>query len=374
VHRNAGDARVRTGIVTPNSRIVAALSIVALFAAVVLLREGRSLLIPIVISVLASYALEPVVSWLERWRVPRLAGTTLVMLALAGVIVGGAYGLSYQAAALVDELPRAARTVREQIRSSRMPGGTLEKIDQARTELEKASQDLTRGGATEKPPPARSGPAVPMFDVVWWGSASLLALVGHATVIFFLIFFMLLSGDLFKRKLLKLAGPTLSRRKVTLEVLDEIDAEIKRYLFVRLVTSIVVAVGTWAALSWIGLRNPAVWGLVAGVCNVIPYLGPVLVCGGIAIVGLIQFGSLTTAAMAAGLALLVTGLEGWLLDPPLMGKVEQLNPVAVLIGLAFWTAVWGGWGALLAVPLLSVTKTICDRVDGFRPVGELLGE
>ena len=87
-----------------------------------------------------------------------------------------------------------------------------------------------------------------------------------------------------------------------------------------------------------------------------------------------QFGNLTMAALAAGAALLVTGLEGWLLDPPLMGKVERLNPVAVLIGLAFWTSVWGGWRALLAVPMLSVTKTICDRVEGFRGIGELLGE
>lgn len=361
-------------MVTTNARLVAALSILALLAAVVLLREGRHFLIPIVLSVLASYALEPIVSWLQQWSVPRLAGTTIVMLAVAGALVGGAYGLSYQATALIDELPRAARTVREQIRTSRMPGGALEKIDQARSELERASQDLTRGAPGDKPAPARNDAVVPMLDFVWWGSASLLALAGHATVMFFLIFFMLLSGDLFKRKLLKLAGPTLSRRKVTLDVLNEIDWEIKRYLFVRVVTSLVVAVGTWAALQWVGLRNPAIWGLVAGVCNVIPYLGPVLVCGGIAVVALIQFGSLTTAALAAGLALLVTGLEGWLLDPPLMGKVERLNPVAVLIGLAFWTAVWGGWGALLAVPLLSVTKTICDRVDGFRPVGELLGE
>jgi predicted PurR-regulated permease PerM len=360
--------------VTTSPRLVAALTILALLALVVLLREGRSVLIPIVLSVLVSYALEPAVSWLQRRSVPRLAGTTVVMVALAGILVGGAYGLSYQAATLVDELPRAARTVREQIRSSRVPGGTLEKLDQARSELERASQDLTRGAVGEKPAPPRTDAAVPVFDFVWWGSAGLLALAGHATVMFFLIFFLLLSGDLFKRKLLKLAGPTLSRRKVTLEVLDEIDSEIKRYLSVRLITSVVVAVGTWLALKWVGLQNPAVWGLVAGVCNVIPYLGPVLVSGGIAIVGLIQFGSLSTAALAAGLALLVTALEGWLLDPVLMGKVERLNPVAVLIGLTFWTAVWGGWGALLAVPLLSVTKTICDHVDGFRPVGELLGE
>jgi predicted PurR-regulated permease PerM len=358
--------------VTTNTRLVAALSVLALFAAVFLLREGRSVFIPIVLSVLASYALDPVVSWLERRSVPRLAGATLVMIILTGGVGSAVYGLSYQVTSLIDELPRAARTVREQIQNSRMPGGALEKIDRARSELERTSQDLSRPDG--RAPATSRESLMPVIDFVWWGSAGLLALAGQATVIFFLIFFMLLSGDLFKRKLLKLAGDQLSRRKFTLEVLNEIDAEIKRYLLVRVITSIVVALGTWAALQWLGLRNAAVWGLVAGICNVIPYLGPVLVCSGIAIVGLLQFGNLTMAAAAAGAALLVTGLEGWLLDPPLMGKVERLNPVAVLIGLVFWTAVWGGWGALLAVPMLSVTKTICDRIEGFRAIGELLGD
>ena len=357
---------------TPNTRLIAAVSVLALLATVVLLREGRSVLIPIVLSVLVSYALEPIVTWLERRSIPRLAGASLVMILLTAGVGSVIYGMSYQMTSLLDELPRAARTVREQIHSSRMPGGALEKIDRARSELERTSQDLSSADGTRSS--TRSESLLPLTDFVWWGSAGLLALAGHATVMFFLIFFLLLSGDLFKRKLLKLAGHPLSRRKVTLEVLNEIDAEIKRYLLVRVFTSIVVAVGTWAVLQWLGLQNAAVWGLVAGVCNVIPYLGPVLVSGGIAIVGLLQFGNLTMAALAAGAALLVTGLEGWLLDPPLMGKVERLNPVAVLIGLAFWTAVWGGWGALLAVPMLSVTKTICDRVEGFRAVGELLGE
>jgi predicted PurR-regulated permease PerM len=353
--------------------LAAALSILALFAAVVLLREGRSVLIPIVLSVLVSYALEPVVSWLERRSVPRLVGATLVMVMLTAGVASAVYGLSYQMTSLIDELPRAARTVREQIQNSRLPGGALEKLDRARSELERTSQDLSRTG-DGAPATSRGASVLPFIDFVWWGSAGLLALAGHATVMFFLIFFLLLSGDLFKKKLLKLAGDELSRRKVTLEVLNEIDAEIKRYLLVRVITSVIVALGTWAVLQWIGLRNAAVWGLVAGVCNVIPYLGPVLVCGGIAIVALLQFGNLTTAAIAAGAALLVTGLEGWLIDPPLMGKVERLNAVAVLVGLAFWTAVWGGWGALLAVPMLSVTKTICDRVEGFRGIGELLGD
>ena len=129
---------------TIDSRLVVALSVVALLAGVVLLYEGRSVLIPIVLSVLVSYALDPVVSWLERRSVPRLAGTTLVMLLLTGGIMAVVYGLSYQATAIVDELPRAARTVREHIRSSRQPGGTLGRHRLRERERPGATPDAAR--------------------------------------------------------------------------------------------------------------------------------------------------------------------------------------------------------------------------------------
>ncbi len=135
-----------------------------------------------------------------------------------------------------------------------------------------------------------------------------------------------------------------------------------------------MAIGTWLAFRYLGLEQAAAWGVLAGVFNSIPYFGPVLVTGGTAVVGFLQFGSLEMAAVVAGASLLVTSLEGFLLTPWLTSRAARMNAVAVFVGLLFWGWVWNVWGMLLAVPMLMVVKTICDHVEDLKGVGELLGE
>ena len=353
---------------SPASRV--ATTLVAILAAAILLRYGRVVLIPIVLSVLISYALFPIVGALQRAGLPRLIGTTLVMLIVFGGIVMTAYSLRYQALAVVEEIPAFTRKLREEFRSG-AKGGALEKMQRAGTEIERTSRELTSPAASA--PASTAAPAPITADGLFFSTTTgIIALAGHATAIFFLVFFMLLSGDLFERKLLAIAGP--ARRQVVRDALAEISVEIQRYLWVRIVTSIVVALATWAALAWLGMPHAALWGAGAGVCNVIPYVGPVIISTGVAVAAFLHFGSIGQAALVAGVALVITALEGWLLEPPLMGKAEGLNTVGVLVGLVFWTWAWGAWGTVLAVPLLSVIKTVCARTSGLRPVAELLRE
>jgi predicted PurR-regulated permease PerM len=326
----------------------------------------------LVLAILMSYTLSPIVGWLQARRIPRLVATVVVMAAVASAIVAGSSVLARQGLALVEEVPQAARHLREQWRASRQQGGVVEKLDRAAAEVARSSEELS--GAPGKTTAAVQPTGFDAGSFFLWGSVGLVSVAMDVTVVFFMVFFMLLSGDLFKRKLLKIAGATSVGKSMTLEVLDEIDGEIKRYLLVRLLTTVAVGVATWAALAWVGLEHALIWGLIAGIFNVVPYLGPVIVSGGLALVGYLQFGTIGGALGVAAIALVITALEGWLLDPPLMGKVERLNAVAVLVGLLFWTAVWGAWGALLAVPMISITKTICDRVEPMKPIGELLGE
>lgn len=346
--------------------VVAAVSVLAVLAFIVMLRGGRSVLIPLVLSILMSYALSPVVAWLERWHLPRLLAVSLVMISLGVVVAGSVSVLRVQAVALIEDLPSAARTMRQQLESSGLGGRTLDNLRQATSEIEQTTKSSPSA-------PVTPAPAIPLSGLLWWGSTGLAAMAGHAAAVFFLVFFMLLSGDLYRRKLLKIAG-LVPQRRVTIEVLDEIDREIKRYLLARVLTSVIVGLATWVVLAWLGMRHAAIWGMAAAICNWIPYLGPLLVSGSLALVGFLQFGSLTRALLVSGAALVITSLEGWLIDPPLMGKIERMNTIAVLVGLMFWTFVWGAWGTLLAVPMLAVTKTICDRIDGLRPVGEFLGK
>jgi predicted PurR-regulated permease PerM len=174
--------------------------------------------------------------------------------------------------------------------------------------------------------------------------------------------------------MVKLAGPTLNRRRVTVEIIEQIAQRIRQFLLIQIASSAVVAVATWLALWALGLEQAALWGLVAGILNSIPYYGPMLVTGGLSVVGFLQFGDVGQTAAVAGASLLITTLEGSVLTPQLMGRAAEMNTVAVFAGLIFWTWAWGVWGLLLAVPMMMVFKVICDHVEDLRPVAYLLGK
>jgi len=91
-------------------------------------------------------------------------------------------------------------------------------------------------------------------------------------------------------------------------------------------------------------------------------------------VGYLQFGNIQQASMVASAALVITSLEGWLLTPVLLGRVGQLNHVAIFASLLFWSWLWGAWGMLLAVPMLMALKVVCDHIEELQPLGDFLGD
>jgi predicted PurR-regulated permease PerM len=179
---------------------------------------------------------------------------------------------------------------------------------------------------------------------------------------------------MFRRKFVELAGPTLTNKKITVEIIDSISSQIGRFIAVQIFTSVVVGVATWAALAALGLESAALWGLLAGIFNSIPYYGPLIVSGALALVAFLQFGTIHMMLTVAGVSLVITSVEGWLLTPTLMGKVASMNRVAVFVGLLFWSWAWGIWGMLLAVPIMMAMKVVCDHVEDLKPVGRFLGE
>jgi predicted PurR-regulated permease PerM len=351
------------------------LTVLAIAAAMYTLHWAQEVFVPIVFSVLISYALEPIVSWLVRRHVARVIGAGLVVALGCGLLGYTAYSLTDDAAAIVAELPEAARKLRRELRS---PGGngTIQQVQRAAEELQKTA-DETAGRN-----PAPSGvqrvqieePTINVRQYVSWGSTSAVGFAGQAVLVVFFVFFLLASGDLFKRKLVKLAGPSLAKKKITVQILDEINVQIERFLLVRLVTSVVVGAVSWVAFRVVGLEQAGLWAIMAGVFNSVPYIGPVIVAGGTFVVAFLQFGTLGMASYVAGLGLVITGLEGWLLTPWMTSRTAQTNEVAVFVGLIFWSFVWGVWGTLLAVPMLVAFKAYCDRIDDLKPVGELLGQ
>jgi predicted PurR-regulated permease PerM len=354
----------------------AALVVLAVCAAMAVLYWAQEAFIPIVLSILISYALEPVVRGLVALRLPRTAAAALVVVTLAGVLIGSAYLLADDAAAIVADLPKAAERLREEFPRSVGGRDALEQVRRAAEELQRTAEEAT--GTTGPPQDVQrvhvETPPINIREYIMWGSASALAFTGQALLVGFFVFFLLASGDLFTRKLARVAGPSRERRAVVTDILNDINVQIERYLIVHVIACTVVAVATWIAFRVIGVEQAGLWGIAAGVLNSIPYFGPVIVSAGAAVVAFLQFGTLAMALLVAGITLAITSLEGWLLMPVLTSKVVHINEVAVFVALIVWSFVWGIWGTLLAVPILVVVKACCDHVDSLKPVGELLGK
>jgi predicted PurR-regulated permease PerM len=189
----------------------------------------------------------------------------------------------------------------------------------------------------------------------------------------FLTYFMLASGNTFRRKLVRIAGPGMAEKKLTVQALDEINAQMQRYLLVQLLASLGVGLLTGICFAIIGVKHAAVWGVAAGVLNLVPYVGSIAVTGGAALVAFLQFGTIEMALVVGGSSLVINTIEGYLLVPWATSKASSMNPVAVFIGVLAWGWMWGVWGLLLGIPILMAVKAVCDRVDHLKPVGELLG-
>jgi predicted PurR-regulated permease PerM len=348
------------------------LVIIAIGVVIFLLQQMQALFAPMAFGVLLFYALDPVVDIFERIRIPRWIGAAIALVLTMGVLSVGAWSLQDEAMTVINELPTGARRLGDMFeRKPREAPGPLEKVQQAADELEKSTTaQPTKPGVVrvqvEEPFSAKS--------FLWSGSLNALSAINQLIMILFLTYFIMLSDTLFKRKFVELAGPTLSKKKITIEIINSISAQIGRFLLVQVFTSMVVGIVTWAALHLMGLHQAALWGLLAGIFNSIPYYGPLIVSAGLAAVAFLQFGTLSMTLAIAAVSLVITSLEGWLLTPTLMGKVAAMNRVAVFVGLLFWSWLWGIWGMLLAVPLMMTIKVICDHVEDFEPVGKFLGE
>ena len=338
---------------------------------VLLLQFMQPVLLPLVLAALLFYALDPAVDRLHTLHVPRVLGAALMLF----IVVTGcgvlAYTLQGQAVTVIDQLPIGARRLAATLRKA--PGaepGAVEKVQQAADELQGAGKTPAPKGVTRV---QIEEPVFKASTFVWSTSMGLASAANQLIMVLFLTFFMLLSDQLFKRKLVEIVG-TLSQKKVTVTVLEDIAAQIERFLVIQLATSGIVAVVTGVVLWAMGLQQAALWGLLAGIFNSIPYYGPLLVTGGLALVGFLQFGTIGMTIAVAGVSLLITTLEGSLLTPTLMGRAASMNQVAVFVGLLFWSWIWGVWGMLLAVPMMMVIKVICDHVEPLQPVGHLLGD
>lgn len=349
------------------------LVVIAICAGIALARIAQPFLVPVVMGILISYTLRPLVSMLERLRIPRLAAAALVIAILVSLISATVYAVRDDVNDWVAELPAAARKLRHAIAdSARRSPGPMTSVKAAAEELDKAAAEATGKPAAAAPDLSKTGVSAQFQDFVQEQSGKALSVIVEISVALLLALFLLAAGDTFRRKLAKIAGESLARRRVTVEVLNEIDGQIQAYLMTLLITNVLIGLATWGALLLLKVPNAGILAAMTGVVHVVPYAGTVVAALAVGIASFVDTGSFGDAAIAmvvlVGIATVIgMGLATWI-----QGKAAHMNVVAVFIGLLFFGWLWGGWGLLLGVPILAVLKSIADRVEAMQPISELL--
>lgn len=327
------------------------------------LYAARSFFLPVVLAVLLSFLLSPLVRGLKRLRIPGPLGAGIVLLALLGGVGFGIYELAGPAYQWVETAPQSLRQIERKIRDLKKPVQTMSR---ATEQMAKIAQVAGGGGTVQK---VSVQPAT-------LGEQLVVQTVGFATgvaVVVILLYFLLALGDRFWGKVAQLV-PGAGRWKAGVAIAREIERDISSYLATVTAINFTLGLAVWGVTAWVGLPNPLLWGVLAWSLNYIPYLGPLCTMTVLACVGLLTFNDLGKAFAAPALFFGLDLIEAYLVTPMVMGRRFTLNPVTLFIGLTFWGWLWGIAGALLAVPILVVTKIFCDHNERLAPIGELLGE
>lgn len=350
--------------------------LVAAGVVLALLYFGRPVLLPVVLSVFLFYALDPIVDRLASWRVPRALASVLVVLLLLGAVTGGAVAMWPQFDAVITRIPDATRNMGTSMR--RMRSGSAR--ESAIAKVQAAAEAIDKAAAqSAAPPPTAAGTMRVevtdpwrVSDLLWSGGMGMFGLVGQGMSVLFLTIFLLVEDDAFKRKLVR-RMETLGSKRVTVQVLNDVASQVERFIWVQALTSAGVAVATAAALWALGVEQPVVWGVFAGLMNLVPYFGPVIVTAVVGMVAYLQFGTVGQAGLVAVTTIVITTIEGNFITPQLLSRAASLNLVATFVSIAFWSWLWGVAGMLLAMPMLMAFKVMCDRVEGWETVADMIG-
>ena len=355
-----------------------ALGILATVAVVFALVQARNVVISLLLGILFAYTLNPLVVWLERIKIPRVLGTSIVMMTVVCALVLGAFSLRGQMQAILEQLPEAATKLSAGIaRINKGQFTSMQHVQAAASAVEKAASQAAGVAPVPRQPATHvviDQPAFKLGNYLWAGSIGVVGFIGQAIMVIFLVFFLLLGGDLFKRKLVRMTGPSLSRKKITVHILDDINASIQRYMFMLLTTNVLVALLTWIAFRWIGLENAGAWAVAAGLLHVIPYFGPALIAGATGMAAFMQFESFSTALLVSGASMVISTIVGIFVTTWMTGRIAKMNAAAVFIALLFFAWLWGVWGILLSIPIIVIVKVVSEHVEQLQSVAELLGE
>lgn len=351
---------------SPDSRMRSwALSGLLILATLVTLYLARGLLLPIAMALILNLVFAPFVNRLKKRRVPEPLGAAVVVIGLIAALAIGTYHLAGPAAHWLGHAPEYIREAGVKLRHIAEP---VQNINTAGEQVTATTQDIAGGGNGKRKvqevtvkPPGLAGVVIAAAQQFTLGAVSMLVL----------LYFMLASGDLFLRKAIALT-PLLADKQRAVNLLRKIESDVSTYLFTVTVINAILGCTVALAMYVMDVPNPVLWGVMVGVFNFIPYLGDIASFGVLTVVGLLSFDEIWRALLVPSVFYLLTAAEGYLIAPLILGRRLRLNPVVIVTSVLFWGWMWGIFGAILAVPILVVLKSVCAHVESLQSFGEFL--
>jgi predicted PurR-regulated permease PerM len=339
----------------PKVIFLGGLFVLALLAAAYMARE---IILPFVFAIVLMLLLQPAFRILERLHVPRTIAALLLILALFGTVVGLGTAISSPARTWAAKLPEGIPRLQEQLNFMREPLDTLQRF----------LQQVEDFGAGPSPTVAAAPQGPTLLSKLFTGTRDFAS--GFFKTVLFL-FFLLVYGDIFLHRLVEILPRFRSKRQVV-EISQQIESDVSAYLVTITIMNAAVGIATGLAMWSTGVGDPILWGTVAFLLNYVPILGPAFGMLLFFLAGLLTHDTLWQALLPAGLYLGILLIEGETITPILLARRFTLNPVLVIISLVFWFWMWGIPGVILSMPMLAITKIICDRLQPLAAFGHFL--
>lgn len=354
------EERLRRKIAHTIRNISASGMIVAMATVLFICYVGKTVLVTLMFSILLAFVLEPVVSGLERIRLPRSVGAIVAILLLVGVTYGVSYFFYNRALDFAEQLPKYSQEIR----------GMLARVVRQKDALQQVGEKVL-------PQNQKARQAVPVTVVsnesglLTRNLGAVMEAVVTLAFVPFLVYFMLSWQEHARVQTVQLFP--LESRTTAYVTMGHITTMIRSFIAGNFAIGIFMAICSLVVFGFLKLPYFYFLGFISGFLSLIPYLGVILalavpVTAGIGILS--ATGMIIVIVTVCGLHLIST----YVLFPKFIGSRLQLNPLVVSIGLLIWGFLWGAMGLVLAIPMLGAIKIICDHVPNLRPIGAWMGE
>ncbi len=324
------------------------------------LAYARTFLMPVVLALLLQLVFSPVRRQLERWRLPTSLAATLIVGTLLAGLAGGVAGLAVPASGWMERAPEIGQELRQKFEEVR---GVTEGVEEAAKQVD----EITKG---------EEEPGVQRVQVEEKGNALAIALslpsvMAQVLFTLTLLFFLLSSGDMIYEKIVYVL-PTFKDKRRAIRIAYDIERKLSRYLFTIALINAGLGICIGIAMWWLGMPNPALFGLLGFLLNFVPYVGALIGVASALVVAIVSLDSVNAAIVVAATYLLLTSVEGQIITPYFVGRSLRLNTVVVFLSVTLFAWLWSVVGMLVATPLLVAVRTFCEHAPGLQNFGHFL--